>query len=149
MAALLRRSFFCRLTTRYRAPSSPVRQSACRFPVRAGAGGPGSKVSKFGRIVRFANDRAFPGSRIRAHPRFARTASQPCISLSLAPSRRWPPRPSLRLNIVLTCGLGPLSYLARPQLVRLCRTLPPGILFFTFASESEKQGRGKKESYFK
>jgi hypothetical protein len=33
-------------------------------------------------------DRASPGSRIRAHPRYAGTASQPYISLSLAPSRR-------------------------------------------------------------
>ena len=33
-------------------------------------------------------DRAAPGSRIRAHPRVAGTAAQPCTSLSLAPSGR-------------------------------------------------------------
>ncbi len=43
-------------------------------------------------------DRAAPGSRIRAHPRYAGTAAQPCTSLSLAPSGRFPPRQLGRLR---------------------------------------------------
>ena len=51
-------------------------------------------------------DRAAPGSRIRAHPRVAGTAAQPCTSLSLAPSGRLPPcqpgrlRPAVRVVAV-------------------------------------------------
>jgi len=38
-------------------------------------------------LVAVRPDRASPGSRLRAHP-LAGTAAQPCVSLSLAPSRR-------------------------------------------------------------
>ena len=60
-------------------------------------------------------DRAAPGSRIRAHPRCAGTAAQPCASLSLAPSGRLPPcrpgrlRPAFRVVAVAARSYPPSS----------------------------------------